>query len=378
MQEIQIFKPGQFRPMQGDAIRFSDSDLAACAAAYDPARHEAPIVIGHPATDDPAWGWIKSLKFADGVLSAVPDQVNPVFADQVKAGAYKKVSASFWRPDAPGNPTPGSWALRHVGFLGAQPPAVKGLAPIQFAGSAEGVVDFGMVEAWGWGALTSLFRRLRDRMIEKDGLEAADQTLSIYDIDQLARAEEAERQDVMADQQPDAMPDFAESDASKPDATKPKELELTTATLSQGSGPSAAELAAKQADLTAREKALSDREAALRKTEAAAFADALINEGRLTPAQKDQVVTLLGWAGAPGSVAFAEGGEAPEAMLRGFLKSLPTAVDFSETAKAGESVEFASAHDLADQARALIVKAKAEGRTLSEVQAVSILTAAAR
>jgi hypothetical protein len=39
-------------------------------------------------------------------------------------------------------------------------------------------------------------------------------------------------------------------------------------------------------------------------------------------------------------------------------------------------VEFASAHELAEQARDLINKAKAQGRTLSEVDAVSQLTAA--
>jgi glycerophosphoryl diester phosphodiesterase len=59
--------------------------VAACAAAYDPARHEAPIVIGHPATDDPAWGWIKSLTFSDGVLIAEPDQALPV-AGRPQAG----------------------------------------------------------------------------------------------------------------------------------------------------------------------------------------------------------------------------------------------------------------------------------------------------
>ena len=368
MQAIQIFKPGEHRPMQGASIRFSEADLIETAAAYDPARHEAPLVIGHPATDDPAWGWVKSLKFADGALIAEPDQVNPAFADQVKAGAYKKISASFWRPDAPGNPTPGKWALRHVGFLGAQPPAVKGLAPIQFQGSADGVVNFGMEESWAWGAAIRLFRGLREWIIVKEGAEAADRALPSWDIDSLSAAEQAERDALRQGQGEESaltMPGFSEPNH------KPKELELTTAT----TGPSAAELAARQADLAAREKALADREASLRKTEAASFADGLINEGRLTPAQKDQVVTLLGWAGAPGSVAFAEGGDAPETVLRSFLKSLPTAVDFSERAKPGDSVEFASAHELAEQARDLIEKAKAQGRTLSEVDAVSQLTA---
>jgi hypothetical protein len=59
-------------------------------------------------------------------------------ADLVREGRYRAVSVSLWMPDAPGNPTPGVWALKHLGYLGAVPPAVKGLAPTQWqAASAD-------------------------------------------------------------------------------------------------------------------------------------------------------------------------------------------------------------------------------------------------
>lgn len=32
------------------------------------------------------------------------------------------------------NPKPDTYHLRHVGLLGAEPPAVKGLRPVEFAG----------------------------------------------------------------------------------------------------------------------------------------------------------------------------------------------------------------------------------------------------
>ena len=35
---------------------------------------------------------------------------------------------------------PGKWYLRHVGFLGAAAPAVKGLKPVEFADDGGGVV----------------------------------------------------------------------------------------------------------------------------------------------------------------------------------------------------------------------------------------------
>ena len=79
--------------MSGAALDFSVDDLAASAAAYDPALSEAPIVVGHPVTDAPAYGWVKSLAFAGGGLEAEPDQVDPAFAEMVAAGRFKKISA---------------------------------------------------------------------------------------------------------------------------------------------------------------------------------------------------------------------------------------------------------------------------------------------
>ncbi|OYW21050.1 MAG: hypothetical protein B7Z43_11640, partial [Sphingomonas sp. 12-62-6] len=52
-------------------IRAAEADLAATAAAYDPAKFEAPIVVGHPALDAPAYGWVRGLAFAEGTLDEV-------------------------------------------------------------------------------------------------------------------------------------------------------------------------------------------------------------------------------------------------------------------------------------------------------------------
>ena len=59
---IHIFKSGTHTAMNGKRMPFTSAELAACAAAYDPAVHEAPLVIGHPTHDAPAYGWVKSLK----------------------------------------------------------------------------------------------------------------------------------------------------------------------------------------------------------------------------------------------------------------------------------------------------------------------------
>ncbi|HHA2483914.1 TPA: hypothetical protein ACOEN0_004165, partial [Stenotrophomonas maltophilia] len=122
---LQIFKAGTHVAEDGRTLTFSEADVQQIADSYDPALHEAPIVVGHPKTDDPAYGWGKTLQAKDGLLVAEPHNVDPAFAELVNNGRFKKISASIFMPDSPGNPTPGKYYLRHIGFLGAQPPAVK-------------------------------------------------------------------------------------------------------------------------------------------------------------------------------------------------------------------------------------------------------------
>lgn len=143
MKPVHIFRTGTHTDIGGREVAFSAADLAAIADSYDPAVHEAPLVIGHPKTDDPAFGWVQGLRVgADGGLEAEVHQVDPAFAEVVDAGRFKKISPSFYSPTSPRNPKPGAYYLRHVGFLGAEPPAVKGLRPVEFAEAEADVLEF--------------------------------------------------------------------------------------------------------------------------------------------------------------------------------------------------------------------------------------------
>ena len=130
---LHIFRAGTYTAMSGQAVALSAADLAACARAYDPARHEAPLVVGHPLDNHPAYGWVAGLTANGEDLEAVPRDLNADFAAAVRERRYSKVSASFWPPTHPENPVPGVWSLRHVGFLGAAVPAVLGLRPVALA-----------------------------------------------------------------------------------------------------------------------------------------------------------------------------------------------------------------------------------------------------
>ncbi|MBS0354244.1 MAG: hypothetical protein JSR83_10140 [Proteobacteria bacterium] len=133
-QWIDIFRAGEHIDDSGVSHRFSQADVAGMAAFYNPALREAPLVIGHPETDGPAHGWVAGLRATpDGMLQMKPSQVEARFAEQLRAGRFKKRSAAFYPPNHPGNPSPGKWYLRHVGFLGAQPPAVAGLRDLAFS-----------------------------------------------------------------------------------------------------------------------------------------------------------------------------------------------------------------------------------------------------
>jgi hypothetical protein len=124
---VHALAPGTW-PADPEPITLAASDIAAIAAAYDPARYQAPVVIGHPATDDPAWGWVVGASADDAGLW-LDVELLPEMANLVRQGRYRAVSVALWTPQAPGNPTPGVWALKHLGYLGAAAPAVKGLAP---------------------------------------------------------------------------------------------------------------------------------------------------------------------------------------------------------------------------------------------------------
>lgn len=174
MQLIEIFKAGKRADAHGNVVEITVADLQQAVDAYNVEYHESPAVIGHPKHNAPAYGWVKRLQLDGEVLFAEFDQVDPEFAEMVEKGRFKKISSSFYLADSPNNPCPGNLYLRHVGFLGAMPPAVKGLRNPEFADNEQGVVDFSdWMEA-------NLWRRLRDWFIGKYGQEEADSALPDY------------------------------------------------------------------------------------------------------------------------------------------------------------------------------------------------------
>ena len=311
---IKIFKVGKHTSMQGLTLDYTKDMLADCVAGYSATVHEAPLVLGHPKHNDPAGGWVDHMELdADGFLWAYPKKLDPEFAEVVNAGKNNKVSASFYLPDSPNNPTPGKLYLRHVGFLGALPPSVKGLGSVSFAEGETGIAEFG---DWGHEYSADLFRNVRDWLIDTQGQEVADKVLPnwlITSLREYANAKPQEIQAAFAELMPPGSP--APTPAPAPAPTK-----------------TANEIALEQQLAQANAKIAASNKAA-QEADAVAFAENLVNvTGQLPPLAKDKAIKLL-VAASDGEqvVSFAEGDQKPFAEgLKDLLSSLPPIVNFGE------------------------------------------------
>jgi hypothetical protein len=174
-QEIEIFAAGTHTSSNGVTVTLTEPDLDAIASSYDPNLFDAPAVVGHPRDNSPAYAWVESVRRVGDKLVAKLKDWDANFQEAVKNKRYKKISASFYSPDSPSNPKPGSYYLRHVGFLGGMAPAVKGLKSVAFGEAEEGIVDFccGMGEK-------EIFRNLREWLIEQYGMEVSDRVIPPY------------------------------------------------------------------------------------------------------------------------------------------------------------------------------------------------------
>lgn len=345
---IHIFKPGRHVTMAGDVIEFTEADVAATARAYNPQLHEAPMVIGHPKTDAPAHGWVQSLTATERGLFATPRDVEAAFAEQVGQRRYGKVSSKFYSPNSPSNPVPGVWYLRHVGFLGAQPPGVKGLDNPSFADAEDGCVSFQeTVEFGDWDdrANANLWRSLRDWFLAKFGQEEADRALPGWNVDSLqesaAQPEKSEAVPIPAFADPVQAP----AGASPAETTIQQENHAVTPEEKAALEAENAQLKKQLAERDARDK---EAQAAKRHQDNAAFAEGLVSKGLLAPRHKDAVVAVLDLAAAPDAdgkcAEFGDGDDKQPLVnaVKGFLGDMPKVVEVAEVATHGRAATVAT------------------------------------
>lgn len=277
---LHLARPGSFIDMHGQAVDLPPALLAALAASYDPARYAAPLVIGHPKINGPAFGHLASVEVTADGLFGIPADVDPFFADAVRSQKYPQRSLSFWPADHPSSPTPGQPYIRHLGVLGAVPPAIPGLRGADLA--------------------------------------AADEAVTQIDFTAPASASASPPEDP-------SMPDL------DPVALAAQVADLAAKTQ---------QLADREAALAAREATAAAHAAALAKAQEISFCDGLASEARIRPADiapLAEALLLLNEQSAAPCFAAAESDtpQTPGAWLRGWLATLPPLVELGSVATTG-------------------------------------------
>ncbi|MBF0193488.1 MAG: hypothetical protein HQL71_02980 [Magnetococcales bacterium] len=314
--DIPIFQAGRHRDMSGAAVTITEVELQKTVSIYQPSLHEAPLVIGHPQHDAPAWGWVAGLRVEKGMLLASVKQVDPAFSAIVTAGRYKKVSASFYTPDAANNPAPGTFYLRHVGFLGAQPPAIKGLTEASFNEKETGIIT------------------ISKNIFPQNKQQNNSNEFSEYPTKQEAIMEPEQKEKKVDEQQ-----------KKQPEKQTKEQLAPTKEELEKQQQ----DLKAREDELTKREEKINNQERDNKKQRMGQLIDQLIKEGRVLPRDKEGLLALLDRLDTSGVIEFSEGeGEAKKSeaasYFQSFIKRLPVQVEFAETTPTTQSYENNNLH----------------------------------
>lgn len=309
---IEIFAGG--KQIDSDGIEHDGDWLIERAIeVFDPEYHEPPLTVGHPKDDSPAFGWVEGLKktVKDGtnILVAKFKDIVPEFEQAVREGAYKKRSASFY-PDG---------RLRHVGFLGAAPPAVKGLDGIAF-GQEDKEITFEFV-----ASDEKKYIKKQEEVPMSIFKEKIKNMLSFVGIDVSKIPEDA-----LPDNIPSGMAagTFSEADI---EAIKKE----------------AAEAERKKAETEFAEKKREEQKQK-RGQEISNWVSAKVKEGNIPPALVDRgLVAFMQGLDAETEIQFSEGEkEKKDALtwMKDFMETLGTSPIFKEIATktdAGQAAEFA-------------------------------------
>lgn len=313
---VEVFRAGTQTDSSGYTREWTKSDLETIVKKYNEQKsHEAPVVIGHPKDNAPAFGWVEELKTDGKLLYAKFKQLVPEFVEAVKKGMYKKRSISLY----------GDLMLRHIGFLGAVPPAVKGLADIKF-NEDNSVMDIEFEEKIKEGeeVMTAELKKQIDDLQNKlkDSEKSFNEKINTLTQELATTKEELAKKEAALN---DSQTKFNEvSDELKKLKDEKKEPELT-----EKEKEFSEEIRLLKIKLNAQEQLN-------RIAEYKSFAEQLHREGKLVTDLKPMVVDLLEATYNAGKFNFSENGKAVEAnvvdKLKEYLSKQPKIVSFSEDA----------------------------------------------
>lgn len=343
---IPAFRIGNHIDSKGRRSEYTEADILELASSYDTQLHVAPIVKGHPEHDKPAYGSVQALSVQDGKLFAEVIPSSDIEAE-IDDNKWLGVSPAIYGRNHPRNPTPGKLHLRHLGLCGAVPPAVKGGGPLQSSFAEddtpahEDCFMFDEVACWmtayPFESVAELLRNLRERIIAKDGIEEADQTLPNWKIDSIDEAAANIR---------------AKASTSTVSPIYTEEDSVTTLTAQQIQALQDENAALKKAQADAATKRIQD--------ENTSFCEKLIADKKLLPKDKEVTIATLNQLAADDGAEFGEG-DGKKPLLDAYKDKLGAAPAFGE-ALFSEQATGNRAKDPAGEANPLVADAEARAK----------------
>ena len=318
---VEVFRAGTHRDSLGRTHTFSRGQIDEIVTNLS-ASAPPPHVITHKELYSPfRYGSVVAAKRDGDSLFVKSDKIEPQFERLVTDGRLRDRSIRI-------NRTANGLTLGHVAWLGAEPPAVEGMAPVQFAASSDQVMDFSYDDAQSAGLLARALRRMREFLIDKYSVDDADRVMPEWEV-----------------QSADAL--YAQALAeptNEPETTASPMFTAPVPGPQDGGDMTAEEQAKLKADLDAANARLAefartndDLTREKRVAEFSAVVTAAIDAGRLTPAQSLGMAEFAaGLAVAAESEFEFSAGDAtakksPAAWFNDFVASLGKQVDLGES-----------------------------------------------
>lgn len=353
--KIPFLRPGKFTAMNGKEVTIDESTLDTIIEATKNFAYQDddfPLVIGHPKTDSPAYGWINKnniVKEGDVLVALAEDEnLVPEMKDWFGKKLYKKVSVKL-RPD---------FSIAHIGFLGANPPAVTGLPAVALSENDNGFeIEFAELELspWYFRNVSRIFRRIKNYIIEKDGLEKADALISEYEIDEINTPprvwEKETARNFSEDEKNNSTINFNEEEMKTLQELQDQVTELSAKITAQQ-----AEITSLTTEKTAVVNEANSLKAQQKRNAFLAFCESDEVKNKIKDGEKAELVETLLALDAVEAFEFGEGDEkktiSPVETVKGLLKRLPDVVALGEHANnhtAGDDLSDVDVSEFAEK-----------------------------
>lgn len=350
-----VFKVGTWKPLNREPFTASKEFVKKVVDKTKALGDTViPFVLNHPKDEAVSFGGFRAsdVRVNGDYLEILPSEVNSGLAEQFNAGKFRGVSVKIGTDGV----------LKHLGFLTDFPPAVTDLPGYAFAGEDEGSMLFEFSGAeFGDNRVSyigEIFQKLRDALIAKSGVEAADAVYPQYMIDRLKEYVDDVPQYVlnMIDTLQNQIFELQNSNESNSNIFSTNE-EKFTVTIEELQ----AKLDASEARNLALEKDAAENRLARRKSEFTQFCGSDEMKNRIPPAIRTDVVEFMSAIDSEEKMEFAGGGQMTTVeKFQSILKKLPKVVN-TDGSVMGEPLEASGDDDSAEARRIAEKHNKARG-----------------